>query len=119
MGLTTNVALDGPLVVKAPSDKRLYQVVHLKNGLSALLIHDPQMAPKSDGSLQSDGSSEDDDEEDDDDEDEEEEDEEEEDEEDMEGEEESGSDDADDVMGCDDCENGVHAHDHHERGEGL
>ncbi|KAG6541670.1 hypothetical protein Mapa_016935 [Marchantia paleacea] len=110
MGLTSNVALDGPLVVKAPSDKRLYQVVHLKNGLSALLIHDPQMAPKPDGSLHSDDSGEDDDEEDDD----EEEDDEEEDEDDMEGEEESGSDDADDVMGCDDCENGVHAHDHHE-----
>ncbi|CAM6083277.1 unnamed protein product [Calypogeia fissa] len=34
---------DGRPVVKAPSDQRLYQVIHLENGLTALLIHDPLM----------------------------------------------------------------------------
>jgi hypothetical protein len=42
MGMDTAVA--GPQVVKAASDKRLYEVLKLENGLTALLIHDPAMS---------------------------------------------------------------------------
>ncbi|KAL2651160.1 hypothetical protein R1flu_019288 [Riccia fluitans] len=120
MGVITNVAQDGPDVIKAPSDKRIYQVVHLQNGLSALLIHDPQMAAKPDGLVHSeDESGEEDDEEYDDEEDDEDDDDEDEDddEEDVNGEDQSGSDDTDGGTNCDNCRNGVHSHDHHHHEE--
>lgn len=45
MGLDAGAVVGaGPPVVKAPSDKRLYEVLKLPNGLSALLIHDPAMS---------------------------------------------------------------------------
>lgn len=47
MGMETTTAVvveGGPPVVKAASDKRLYEVLKLPNGLSALLIHDPAMS---------------------------------------------------------------------------
>ncbi|KAF9594541.1 hypothetical protein IFM89_033511 [Coptis chinensis] len=31
------------VVIKAPNDKRLYRVIHLRNGLCAVLIHDPEI----------------------------------------------------------------------------
>ncbi|MCL7024740.1 hypothetical protein MKW94_013598 [Papaver nudicaule] len=34
------------VVVKAPTDKRLYRIVYLPNGLQALLIHDPEIFPE-------------------------------------------------------------------------
>lgn len=53
MGMDTTVVVGGgPPVVKAASDKRLYEVLKLPNGLSALLIHDPAMSglqPEGDG----------------------------------------------------------------------
>ena len=42
MGMDT--AVEGPQVVNAASDKRLYEVLKLANGLTALLIHDPAMS---------------------------------------------------------------------------
>jgi len=92
---TGDVALSSSddVVVKSPNDSRLYRLVHLKNGLQALIVHDPEIYPEGapkDGSVDEDDEDEEDDEEDDDecedDEDEEEEDEDEdEDEEDGEG----------------------------------
>ncbi|KAJ1699101.1 hypothetical protein LUZ63_007613 [Rhynchospora breviuscula] len=32
-------------VIKSPMDKRSYKIVHLSNGLSALLVHDPEIYP--------------------------------------------------------------------------
>ncbi|KAL3700566.1 hypothetical protein R1sor_018588 [Riccia sorocarpa] len=116
MGLSTNVAQDGPEVIKAPSDQRIYQVVHLQNGLSALLIHDPQMAAKPDQSGHSEDESGEDDDEEFDEEEEDDEDDEEEDEaeDDTNGDEESGSDDTKSETDCEDCRNGVHSHDLHD-----
>ncbi|KAL0649211.1 hypothetical protein Bca4012_091902 [Brassica carinata] len=34
------------VVVKSPNDRRLYRVIELENGLSALLIHDPDIYPE-------------------------------------------------------------------------
>ncbi|KAF3496011.1 hypothetical protein DY000_02052012 [Brassica cretica] len=34
------------VVVKSPNDRRLYRVIELDNGLSALLIHDPDIYPE-------------------------------------------------------------------------
>ncbi|KAI3994183.1 hypothetical protein MKX01_012440 [Papaver californicum] len=34
------------VVIKAPTGKRLYRIVHLPNGLQALLIHDPEIFPE-------------------------------------------------------------------------
>ncbi|PRQ34798.1 putative insulysin [Rosa chinensis] len=34
------------IVIKSPNDKRLYRVIKLENGLTALLIHDPQVYPQ-------------------------------------------------------------------------
>ena len=34
------------VVVKSPNDRRLYRVIELVNGLSALLIHDPDIYPE-------------------------------------------------------------------------
>lgn len=33
------------LVVKSPNDRRLYRFLQLDNGLSALLVHDPEIYP--------------------------------------------------------------------------
>ncbi|KAF3454806.1 hypothetical protein FNV43_RR05254 [Rhamnella rubrinervis] len=33
------------IVIKSPSDKRLYRVIQLDNGLSALIVHDPEIYP--------------------------------------------------------------------------
>ncbi|KAK9153408.1 hypothetical protein Sjap_000888 [Stephania japonica] len=33
------------LVVKAPTDRRLYRVLHFSNGLCAVLVHDPEIYP--------------------------------------------------------------------------
>ncbi|KAK8509943.1 hypothetical protein V6N13_118489 [Hibiscus sabdariffa] len=33
------------LVIKSANDRRLYRVIHLHNGLVALLVHDPQIYP--------------------------------------------------------------------------
>ena len=30
-------------VIKSPNDKRLYRVLHLTNGLCAVLVHDPEI----------------------------------------------------------------------------
>lgn len=31
------------IVIKSPNDRRLYRLLHLRNNLSALLIHDPEI----------------------------------------------------------------------------
>lgn len=33
------------VVIKSPTDRRLYRLVKLRNGLSALLVHDPEIYP--------------------------------------------------------------------------
>lgn len=33
------------IVVKSPSDRRLYRVIQLENGLTALIVHDPEIYP--------------------------------------------------------------------------
>lgn len=33
------------IVVKSPNDRRLYRFIQLENGLSALLVHDPEIYP--------------------------------------------------------------------------
>lgn len=33
------------IVIKSPNDRRLYRVIQLDNGLSALLVHDPEIYP--------------------------------------------------------------------------
>ncbi|CAL5426989.1 unnamed protein product [Camellia sinensis] len=38
------------IVIKSPTDRRLYRYVQLKNGLCALLVHDPEIYP--DGALE-------------------------------------------------------------------
>lgn len=35
------------IVIKSPNDKRLYRFIRLDNGLSALLVHDPDIYPDS------------------------------------------------------------------------
>ncbi|KAF5744448.1 nardilysin-like isoform X1 [Tripterygium wilfordii] len=34
------------IVIKSPNDRRLYRVIELKNGLNALLVHDPEIYPE-------------------------------------------------------------------------
>lgn len=34
------------IVIKSPNDKRLYRLIELENGLTALLIHDPEIYPQ-------------------------------------------------------------------------
>ncbi|BFG33740.1 hypothetical protein CerSpe_200140 [Prunus speciosa] len=34
------------IVIKSPNDKRLYRLIKLENGLSALLVHDPEIYPE-------------------------------------------------------------------------
>lgn len=45
------------LVIKSPADRRLYRVLHLANGLTALLVHDPEIYPDGDDSVDRDGGS--------------------------------------------------------------
>lgn len=33
------------VVIKSPNDRRLYRLIKLDNGLSALLVHDPEIYP--------------------------------------------------------------------------
>ncbi|KAI4368936.1 hypothetical protein MLD38_017436 [Melastoma candidum] len=75
-------------VVKSPHDKRLYRLLRLHNGLSSLLIHDPEIYPDTPGGGGGRGESEEVEDEDDDDEEEEEDDLEEDEEEEEEEEEE-------------------------------
>ncbi|KEH34462.1 insulin-degrading enzyme [Medicago truncatula] len=93
---TAAVALSSSddVIVKSPNDNRLYRLVHLKNGLQALIVHDPEIYPEGapkDGSIDEDDEEEDDEDEEDDEEDDDEgeddedEEEEDEDEEDVEG----------------------------------
>ncbi|KAL1370247.1 hypothetical protein HN51_000534 [Arachis hypogaea] len=78
------------VVFKSPNDRRFYRLLHLSNGLQALIVHDPEIFPQ--GPLQDedeadDEEDEDEEEDDDDDEDEEDEEDDEEEEEEEEGEE--------------------------------
>lgn len=41
------MAVDSVTVVKAPTDKRQYRIVHLPNGLTAVLVHDPEVSADS------------------------------------------------------------------------
>ncbi|KAK7305523.1 hypothetical protein VNO77_43429 [Canavalia gladiata] len=93
MGMNATFSSDD-VVLKSPNDRRLYRLIHLPNGLRALLIHDPEIYPEgppehvpNDDEVE--GEDEDDDDDDDDDEGEEEED----DDDDDEGEEEEEGDD--------------------------
>ncbi|KAG2324039.1 hypothetical protein Bca52824_006767 [Brassica carinata] len=43
MSVTKAVSSLDNVVVKSPNDRRLYRVIELQNGLSALLIHDPDI----------------------------------------------------------------------------
>ncbi|CAN6468935.1 unnamed protein product [Victoria cruziana] len=36
------------VVVKAPTDRRLYRILRLPNGLTAIIVHDPEIFPQSD-----------------------------------------------------------------------
>lgn len=40
------------VVIRSPIDRRLYRILHLTNGLTALLVHDPEIFP--DGHLDAD-----------------------------------------------------------------
>lgn len=33
------------VVIKSPTDRRSYRIIHLSNGLTALLVHDPEINP--------------------------------------------------------------------------
>jgi hypothetical protein len=57
------------VVLKSPNDSRLYRLIHLENGLQALLVHDPEIYPE--GPPKTDAMDEDEEEDDDDEEDEE------------------------------------------------
>ena len=94
MALGSSSSSSDEIVIKAPTDRRLYRLLHLPSGLTALLVHDPEIfpdAPPQDSEPLENGKEEEEEEDDDDDEEEEEdeddEDEEEEDEDDEEGEE--------------------------------
>ncbi|KAH7677794.1 nardilysin protein [Dioscorea alata] len=43
------------VVIKSPADRRLYRVLHLANGLTALLVHDPEIYSDGDDSGDRDG----------------------------------------------------------------
>ncbi|OWM66636.1 hypothetical protein CDL15_Pgr010287 [Punica granatum] len=47
MGCSTFSSDD--IVIKSPNDRRFYRLIRLDNGLSALLIHDPDICPDGDG----------------------------------------------------------------------
>lgn len=36
------------VVIKSPTDRRLYRILRLSNGLTAILVHDPEIFPQSD-----------------------------------------------------------------------
>ncbi|PRQ34785.1 putative insulysin [Rosa chinensis] len=40
------------IVIKSPNDKKLYRLIKLENGLTALLIHDPEIYPQGSKSLE-------------------------------------------------------------------
>lgn len=73
------------VVVKSPTDRRLYRFIQLPNGLCALLVHDPQIysdEPSGDGKTENTGDEDDDEDEDEEDDDEDEDEDEDDDEED-------------------------------------
>jgi nardilysin len=43
MGATRLVASYDDVVIKSPNDRRSYRILHLPNGLFALLVHDPEI----------------------------------------------------------------------------
>jgi nardilysin len=68
---TVTLSSSDDVVLKSPNDSRLYRLIHLENGLQALLVHDPEIYPE--GPPKTDAMDEDEEEEDDDDDDEEDE----------------------------------------------
>jgi nardilysin len=79
------------VVLKSPNDSRLYRLIHLENGLQALLVHDPEIYPE--GPPKTDAMDEDEEEEEEDDDEEDEEDGMDEDDDEEDEDEEEGSDD--------------------------
>lgn len=69
MAVGTCAISSDDVIVKSPTDRRLYRFIQLPNGLCALLVHDPEIYS---GEPSGDGKTEDEDEEDDEDEDDEE-----------------------------------------------
>ncbi|CAM8952611.1 unnamed protein product [Rhodiola kirilowii] len=49
------------LVIKSPNDSRFYRLIELENGLTALLVHDPQILPEQPPTAVEDGDDEDED----------------------------------------------------------
>ncbi|KAJ0979208.1 hypothetical protein J5N97_014682 [Dioscorea zingiberensis] len=47
------------IVIKSPADRRSYRILHLPNGLTALLVHDPEIYPDGRESSDRDGSADD------------------------------------------------------------
>lgn len=95
MALGSSSSSSDEIVIKAPTDRRLYRLLHLPNGLTALLVHDPEIfpdAPPQDSEPLENGKEEEDEDDDDEEEDEDDEDEEEEDEDDDEDDEEGEED---------------------------
>ncbi|XP_027334300.1 nardilysin-like [Abrus precatorius] len=45
MGMKPSFSSDD-VVLKSPNDRRLYRLIHLQNGLQALLVHDPEIYPE-------------------------------------------------------------------------
>lgn len=75
MAVGSYVLSSDDVVVKSPTDRRLYRFVQLPNGLCALLVHDPQIysdEPSGDGKAENTEDEDDDEDEDEDDEDEDE-----------------------------------------------
>jgi len=46
MGMKGASDHDDNVVLKSPNDRRLYRLLHLPNGLRALLVHDPEIYPE-------------------------------------------------------------------------
>nr|DAD25800.1 TPA_asm: hypothetical protein HUJ06_027268 [Nelumbo nucifera] len=44
--LSSSYSVADDIVIKSPTDRRLYRIVHLSNGLCALLVHDPEIFPE-------------------------------------------------------------------------
>ncbi|XP_030537462.1 nardilysin-like [Rhodamnia argentea] len=65
LGLPPPAFSSDDVVVKSPNDRRLYRLIHLHNGLCALLVHDPEIYPDGTAPAQSDDDNEDFDEDDD------------------------------------------------------
>lgn len=45
-GAPVCLSVDDNVVLKSPNDRRLYRLIHLPNGLRALLVHDPEIYPE-------------------------------------------------------------------------